>query len=476
MTVLHATYSRTPSERRIETSARVWGLSPEGLHDRFWSSRLVQVVRAGTGSVRVESSGPALYLLLDRAQLALFDLAPVLKRLNWLKPRIAWVRLVSVARSAYFERVEEDADHRLVGVQREYGSRTASTAQVFLTPEVKIAREWAAGAGGADARRALRRSCGREHVAAMSMRGKPFDFRSEREVDAMLRTLLADWKRPNGVIDGVYNFQPGVWLHESVEIDEGVRLIAPLWVGAGVTLMRGDLVLGPRALVDERECAVSTVINWREMRTAAWRLTTTRLTPRRLFGKRAFDMVFSLGVVLATAPLYPIIMLAIMLEDGWPVFFAHSRQTVRGRSFPCLKFRTMRRNAESMKAQLAGMNQADGPQFFMENDPRILKVGKVLRKFQLDELPQFINVLLGHMSVVGPRPSPDKENQCCPAWREARLSVRPGVTGLWQIRRTREPQTDFQEWIRYDLEYVQHRSWRLDFFIILQTIRKVLGG
>ncbi len=77
------------------------------------------------------------------------------------------------------------------------------------------------------------------------------------------------------------------------------------------------------------------------------------------------------------------------------------------------------------------------------------------------------------MSVVGPRPSPDKENQYCPAWREARLSVRPGVTGLWQVRRTRAPETDFQEWIRYDLEYVTHESWRLDVWIILQTIRKI---
>jgi lipopolysaccharide/colanic/teichoic acid biosynthesis glycosyltransferase len=134
----------------------------------------------------------------------------------------------------------------------------------------------------------------------------------------------------------------------------------------------------------------------------------------------------------------------------------------------------MRKNAELMKDELARMNQADGPQFFIENDPRVLKVGKVLRKLQLDELPQFINVLLGHMSVVGPRPSPDKENQYCPAWREARLSVRPGVTGLWQVRRTRAPETDFQEWIRYDLEYVQRQSFRLDMWIIWTTVRQIL--
>src|SRR5690606_37334355 len=165
-----------------------------------------------------------------------------------------------------------------------------------------------------------------------------------------------------------------------------------------------------------------------------------------------------------------------MIEDGWPVFFAHRRQTIRGREFPCFKFRTMCRDAERMKAALAAVNACDGPQFFMQEDPRLLRVGRFLRRYQLDEPPQFWNVLLGHMSVVGPRPSPDGENQFCPAWREARLSVRPGVTGLWQIRRTREPLTDFQEWIRYDLEYVMQQSLRLDLWVIRQTVLSILFG
>ena len=112
----------------------------------------------------------------------------------------------------------------------------------------------------------------------------------------------------------------------------------------------------------------------------------------------------------------------------------------------------------------------------MEHDPRITKVGRVLRKLQLDELPQFFNVLLGQMSVVGPRPSPFSENQYCPGWREARLSVRPGVTGLWQIRRTRADGADFQEWIRYDIEYVEQASFWLDVYIIWKTIMLVAGA
>ncbi len=133
----------------------------------------------------------------------------------------------------------------------------------------------------------------------------------------------------------------------------------------------------------------------------------------------------------------------------------------------------MRKDAEKMKAQLKARNQADGPQFFIEDDPRLTRVGKVLRKYNLDELPQFFNVLAGHMSIVGPRPSPHNENQFCPAWREARLSVRPGITGLWQVKRTRRRGSDFQEWIKYDIEYVETRSWWLDLYIIYKTVSAI---
>jgi lipopolysaccharide/colanic/teichoic acid biosynthesis glycosyltransferase len=190
--------------------------------------------------------------------------------------------------------------------------------------------------------------------------------------------------------------------------------------------------------------------------------------------KRGFDIVFSVIALILTLPLYPLIMLAIWLEDGGPFFFAHRRQTLGGREFPCIKFRSMAKDAEQLKDQLRAQNQADGPQFFIERDPRLTRVGKLLRKYDLDEFPQFINVLLGHMSVVGPRPSPRVENQYCPPWRDARLSVRPGITGLWQIHRTRRSGTDFQEWIKYDIEYVEQRSWALDLWIIWKTIALLL--
>jgi lipopolysaccharide/colanic/teichoic acid biosynthesis glycosyltransferase len=122
-------------------------------------------------------------------------------------------------------------------------------------------------------------------------------------------------------------------------------------------------------------------------------------------------------------------MLAILIEDGRPWFFGHLRETVGAEEFKCWKFRSMRKDAEKMKALLKKQNQADGPQFYMENDPRLTRVGRLLRKYNLDELPQFWNVLTGDMSIVGPRPSPRAENQFCPPWREAGSASAPASPG-----------------------------------------------
>ncbi|MFK7961650.1 MAG: sugar transferase [Phycisphaerales bacterium] len=203
-------------------------------------------------------------------------------------------------------------------------------------------------------------------------------------------------------------------------------------------------------------------------------VTEQRMIPREPWTVRAFNIAVSFTVLAAILPLFPLIMAAIWLEDGRPFFFGHVRQTRGGRNFTCWKFRTMCRDAERMKTQLALENVCDGPQFHIVDDPRLLRIGRLLRRFHLDELPQLWNVLRGDMNLVGPRPSPHDENQYCPAWREARLSVKPGLTGLWQIRRTRAPMADFQEWIRWDLEYVTRRSWRLDLWIIFRTAMDII--
>jgi lipopolysaccharide/colanic/teichoic acid biosynthesis glycosyltransferase len=256
--------------------------------------------------------------------------------------------------------------------------------------------------------------------------------------------------------------------------------VGPAWIGAGRSIERGASVLGPAALWDDpgRRPHAGRVV-WSDLEPTQSLATVSQTAPAprpRGVAKRIFDIAFASLALLFTLPLYPFVMLAIWLEDGRPFFFAHGRETVGGKAFGCIKFRSMRKDAERVKAELAKANQADGPQFYMHDDPRLTRVGRFIRKANIDELPQFINVLLGHMSVVGPRPSPYTENQFCPSWREARLSVRPGITGLWQVRRTRRPGLDFQEWIRYDLEYVRTGNWRMDLMIIAKTIRLILGA
>jgi lipopolysaccharide/colanic/teichoic acid biosynthesis glycosyltransferase len=157
------------------------------------------------------------------------------------------------------------------------------------------------------------------------------------------------------------------------------------------------------------------------------------------------------------------------------VFFGHEREGLRGRRFRCWKFRTMVKDAHLMQRALYATNAVDGPQFKMKRDPRVTRIGEFLRRSNLDELPQLWNVLLGQMSMIGPRPSPFRENQICVSWRLARLSVRPGITGLWQICRKNRDGGDFHQWIAYDLLYARHVSLSLDLKILAATAL-TLGG
>jgi lipopolysaccharide/colanic/teichoic acid biosynthesis glycosyltransferase len=190
--------------------------------------------------------------------------------------------------------------------------------------------------------------------------------------------------------------------------------------------------------------------------------------------KRIMDFFIAVIVLAIFAPIIPFVALAIKINSPGTVFFKDRRQGLHGRDFYCLKFRTMTVGADKIQEKLRVVSEVDGPQFKIADDPRINTIGRFLRETYIDEIPQFFNVLIGQMSVVGPRPSPEFENTLCPSWRDARLSVRPGITGLWQVCRTRQTMRDFQEWIYYDTRYVRDLSLKLDLWISWQTIKKMV--
>ncbi len=189
-----------------------------------------------------------------------------------------------------------------------------------------------------------------------------------------------------------------------------------------------------------------------------------------LLAKRITDVLLAAVGLILLLPVLAVAAVAVKLTSSGPILFGDKRQGVGGREFVCWKFRTMFQGAQRLQDQLRKCNEVDGPQFKIAADPRLTTIGALFRRYNIDELPQIANVLLGQMSFVGPRPSPDHENQMCPGWRRARLSLKPGITGLWQIMRARDTSdSDFQEWIYYDVEYARHRSMWLDTQILLHT-------
>lgn len=192
------------------------------------------------------------------------------------------------------------------------------------------------------------------------------------------------------------------------------------------------------------------------------------------FVKRAFDICFSAVVLFCFSWLFLIVAIAIKIDDPkGPVFFKQKRVGKNGKTFGMLKFRSMVANAEDLLESLQDLNEKDGPVFKIAEDPRITKVGKFIRKTSIDEFPQFINVLLGDMSVVGPRPALPKEVAQYDDYQRQRLLVKPGITCYWQTRRNRDSIT-FDEWVDLDLLYIKQCSAWADFKLIIQTVGVVL--
>ena len=207
-------------------------------------------------------------------------------------------------------------------------------------------------------------------------------------------------------------------------------------------------------------------------------LITFESTPDKmwhLFLKRLFDIIFSAVGLLVLSPVFVLIGLVIKLNSPGPVFFQQKRVGVNKRIFTLYKFRTMVEGAEAKLGDLLAHNEMNGPVFKMAKDPRMTSVGKYLRKLSFDELPQFWNVLLGNMSLIGPRPPLPSEVKKYQPWQRRRLSMRPGITCLWQAY-GRSKIVDFDEWMRLDLEYIDNWSLRLDTKIFFKTIPVVLSG
>lgn len=317
---------------------------------------------------------------------------------------------------------------------------------------------------------------------------------------------------------------PGILVGRNCRIHPSARLVAPIVMQAGVIVDEDVTVVGPALLgVESRLRKGSTVAQavlasctevgskatvlhravagrcsgdtshesyWSEsswdragiltkgtdaMQEADFQVGQQSTRKVHFLVKRILDILLSLISLILLSPLFFVVALLIKLDSRGPVFFKHPRESRNGKEFPCYKFRTMRDDAHRLQRELYRMNNVDGPQFKLRYDPRVTRIGYWLRATNIDELPQLFNVLLGHMSLVGPRPSPFRENQICIPWRQARLSVRPGITGLWQICRDDRAGGGFHQWIFYDIAYVKHFSIWLDIKILLATLFSLSG-
>jgi len=244
-----------------------------------------------------------------------------------------------------------------------------------------------------------------------------------------------------------------------------IQEIAHYCEGAGVTVnLLADLF--PMRIATNRQMYIDEI--------PLLSLSTIPEAHLKLAFKRLFDLVVSTLLIIALSPMFLLVAILIKLDSKGPLLFFQERVGQNQRRFRMIKFRSMVVNAEELRAKLVELNEADGPVFKMRNDPRITRVGRFIRKYSIDEFPQLFNVWWGEMSLVGPRPPIPAEVAEYTWDQRRRLSVKPGMTGLWQV--SGRSDVSFQEWVELDLQYIDNWSIAQDFMILLRTFRAVVAG
>ncbi len=493
-------------------------------HATFPKARLCSPGELFEHLAELEPSDRVLVLDVSHVPLEGLNLSPLASATNGDRTALHLVPLAA-KHSVAGERVQLDAHHNVRKIQRYYAGITdvqaAGTIASLLTVSALRTLE------------DLSRLAPNELRTRLMLRGVPsrdvtlnssaLDLTDIRQLLWLNRRLLGRKKgtlfsRSNPGRNGSTAHQPGraiihatarlygtVFLDDGCEIGPGAVIVGPAVVGKGAYIGAGAVVAN--AIVHDgvrvQEGAIRTdcVVTGSDIELARTNGRNGHAGAASANGspvadsdgsdhpapvkaaasaadsgaKRAMDIILSAIGLVFLSPLMIVTAILVKLCSRGPVLFGHLREGRGGREFRCWKFRTMVANAHEQQRALYKKNHVDGPQFKMDGDPRVTRLGAVLRATNIDELPQLFNVLRGHMSLIGPRPSPFRENQICVPWRKARLSVRPGITGLWQVCRHERSAGDFHQWIHFDMMYVHHWTLAMDLRILAATIL-TLGG
>ena len=413
------------------------------------------------------------------------------------------------------ECVQVDAGGRVYRIQRYYDGITWLNTCGVACSLVSAASINGAGVRGFSSLPNLRRELATRGMPSrdVTLTGEALDLTDERGFMSLSERVVHEvtsrrppagyrLTAPGVVVAGNCRIHPSARIYgpivvqENVTIEQDAVIIGPTVLGAGSVIGRGAVVaqsvVARRAALPPGHAARQRVVCGGETsaeveRSAAASRRSGRAV-RRVVGapavnasverrgrlypqvKCVLEALVAIAGLLALSPLLLIVAALIKLESRGPVLFSHTREGKDGRQFRCWKYRTMVQGAHAQQRSLYSESAVDGPQFKLSDDRRITPLGHYLRVSNIDELPQLINVALGQMSLIGPRPSPFRENQICVPWRQARLSVRPGITGLWQICRHERWAGDFHQWIHYDMLYVRHCSAWLDLKILGATL------